>query len=79
MGLWLAAGYRLNLYYPAFDCADLACLIHMSTTPKVDPKREQEFASIVDADCASAFLPCRRRESSWFHTELPFEEGEECR
>lgn len=34
---WLAARYRLNLYFPAFDCADLACLMEMSTTLKVDP------------------------------------------
>ncbi len=69
----LAAGYRLNLYFPALDCADLARRKEMSTVRKVDSKREQEFANIADAGCASAFLPCRRRKDSRFHIELALE------
>ena len=47
--------------------------MEMSTGPKVDSKREQEFANTADAGCVSAFLPCRRREDSRFHIELALE------
>ena len=74
-----AAALFRALCFPAFDCGDLACLIEMSTAPDVESKRDQEFASIADAGCPSAFLLCRRRENSWFQIELPLEKGEGCR
>ena len=33
LGPWRTARYRLNSHFPAFDYADFACSIEMSTTP----------------------------------------------